>query len=580
MTPDYRFYYLHNFQRALDWIGQRHADLLDAREQDFLRRFPQLPQPSQALLVRLLMRRGPWFRAARLQYDEIPDIAQAAAPLLDVGWLQAESPITLDELFALFTKPELRSLLQLHGVPASARKAALREAARVALEDAQAGMPASAPSQSPAQPLADALLLSPAQPAAQARPLRGWAPQASDTLWRVAVDDLCERLRLMFFGNLRQDWSEFVLADLGVFRYETVSLEPDARAFQRRADIDGYLAIQACRQAVDDGAPPAAVMAALASCASANPWLERRRAKVLWGLGQHCERARDWDGALSAYAACDYPGARQRRIRVLEQMGRMPQALHLANETLAAPSGEAEAQAVSRMLPRLRRALGEPTTPRVPAPCIVRMDVLLPRPPVAMPVELVVRDHLWGDETPVHYVENTLVNALFGLLCWPAIFAPVPGAFFHPFQSGPADLNAPDFLARRQGLFDACLARLDHDGYRDDILRRFDDKSGIQSPFVAWGSLSRELLQLALDCLPARHLKHWFLRMLQDLPSNRSGWPDLIRFWPAQRRYELIEVKGPGDKLQDSQIRWLRYCVAHDMPVRVCHVRWQDECPA
>ena len=33
------------------------------------------------------------------------------------------------------------------------------------------------------------------------------------------VGDLCERLRLMFFGNLRQDWSEFVLADLGVFKY-------------------------------------------------------------------------------------------------------------------------------------------------------------------------------------------------------------------------------------------------------------------------------------------------------------------------------------------------------------------------
>jgi hypothetical protein len=53
--------------------------------------------------------------------------------------------------------------------------------------------------------------------------------------------------------------------------------------------------------------------------------------------------------------------------------------------------------------------------------------------------------------------------------------------------------------------------------------------------------------------------------------------PDLIRFWPAERRYELIEVKGPGDRLQDNQIRWLAYCAQHGMPVRVLDVRWADE---
>lgn len=30
------------------------------------------------------------------------------------------------------------------------------------------------------------------------------------------MDELCDRLRLILFGNLAQDWSEFVLADLGI----------------------------------------------------------------------------------------------------------------------------------------------------------------------------------------------------------------------------------------------------------------------------------------------------------------------------------------------------------------------------
>ncbi|MFX5530067.1 hypothetical protein ABTD83_19240, partial [Acinetobacter baumannii] len=37
-VPDHRFYYLSNFQQALDWLGQRYADLLQDEERDFLLR--------------------------------------------------------------------------------------------------------------------------------------------------------------------------------------------------------------------------------------------------------------------------------------------------------------------------------------------------------------------------------------------------------------------------------------------------------------------------------------------------------------------------------------------------------------
>jgi len=81
---------------------------------------------------------------------------------------------------------------------------------------------------------------------------------------------------------------------------------------------------------------------------------------------------------------------------------------------------------------------------------------------------------------------------------------------------------------------------------------------------------------MALACLPAAHLAHYFTRMLQDIPVNRSGLPDLIQFYPAESRYRLLEVKGPGDRLQDNQLRWLDYCAAHALPVTVCYVQWAD----
>ena len=40
----------------------------------------------------------------------------------------------------------------------------------------------------------------------------------------------------------------------------------------------------------------------------------------------------------------------------------------------------------------------------------------------------------------------------------------------------------------------------------------------------------------------------------------------------------MIEVKAPGDRLQDNQRRLLEYCLGNDSHARrsVCKVRWSD----
>jgi hypothetical protein len=229
------------------------------------------------------------------------------------------------------------------------------------------------------------------------------------------------------------------------------------------------------------------------------------------------------------------------------------------------------------MLPRLRRKLGLPVSPKGEAQAVERINLTLPFPSTPVSVEIAAAQHFTCDDAPVFYVENALINSLFGLLCWPAIFAAVPGAFFHPFQAGPADLHAADFRHRRAKQFDACFSLLEGDAYREVILDTYREKHGIVSHFVHWDTLDDRLLQLALTCLPATHLKKWFERMLRDIPANRSGFPDLIQFLPQENSYRMIEVKGPGDRLQDNQIRWMDYFVAHRMPVAVCHVQWMDE---
>ncbi|HBZ93084.1 MAG TPA: nuclease, partial [Pseudomonas sp.] len=400
--------------------------------------------------------------------------------------------------------------------------------------------------------------------------------QAPVGIVQWCLQPLCDRMRLLFFGNLYQDWSEFVLADLGVLRFEQVAFSPDSRALQQRSEVDQAMALHQCGERLERGEDPASILASLADLSFDNPWLARRHGRLLFALGQQCERLGDWDQALAVYARSSHAQARIRQVRVFERSERWQQAYAYARELAAAPANALEVQALQRMLPRLARKLGGPAQRRRRAAPLELIELELPREQAGLGVEEAVRQHLAQAGGQAYYVENTLFNSLFGLLCWEAIIAPVPGAFFNPFQAAPQDLHDSDFQQRRAEAFAACLGRLDDGSHRQAILDCYAAKQGLQSPFVFWPMLSETLLDQALACLPAAHLKQCFLRLLQDIRNNRAGMPDLIQFWPSEGRYRMIEVKGPGDRLQDNQKRWLAFCAEHGMPVSVCYVEWSD----
>ncbi|WP_445577866.1 Fanconi-associated nuclease [Pseudomonas sp. E141] len=539
------FYYLNNFQQVLAWLATRYADVLSPEEQRFIDEFASLPRASQGLLVRMVMRKGLHFRQSKLHYPEIGDIGSAIEPLLARGWVEDQAPLDLGELFEVLLKQEIILCLGHLIEHPKATKSQWLESLQDHFN--------------------------------QPQPFRSWCPLLEDRLFSLTIMNLCDRLRLLFFGNLYQDWSEFVLADLGIFTYETVEFSAQSRGLRSRQDVDACLFLHECQQRFEAGEPLEEIVAQAHALSLDNPWLERRRGKLLFQIGQHAERIGDFTLALRIYQDCNYPGARLRMIRVLERIGEYAQALEWGEAAAQSPQSAAETQALLRILPRLRRKLGGPPVPRPLARKVERLDLHLPRVDPALSVEYHVQAHLHDETAPVHYVENSLINSLFGLLCWPVIFAPLPGAFFHPFQRGPVDLLNEDFHDRRAELFAACFAQLDDGRYRDTIVRRYTEKWGVQSPFVFWGALSEELLHQALDCLPAEHLKHWFSRLLLDIKANRAGMPDLIQFWPQHKTYRMIEVKGPGDRLQDNQLRWLEFCHEHQMPVAVCYVQWVEQ---
>lgn len=534
------FYYLEHFLQALDWIVQRHAHLLLPAEHQFIQHFIALDRASQALTVRLLLRRGTLFHCERLHYAEIGDCNALLQPLADLGWLQLDPLLTRDELAALLTVAELQQHLEVCG---RWRKEQLVQQLQARHGDDQP------------------------------RRLRQWLPGWRGSLCRLLVRELDDTLRLIYFGNRHQQWSEFVVAELGHVRREVLPPTAAGHAFASRDELECWRQLQHCREQLEQGEADIALPAGPLS----NSWLEGRRSRVLLELGQLHERQGDLASALNCYAASSWPAARLRHIRTLERLQRPAEALQLAQQAAASPHNETELQQVQRLLPRLQRRCGLPPAVRPPAPALASLQLHLPAAPDGR-VELAARDHLQQHSGgAVHYVENALLTGLAGLLLWPALYAPVPGAFFHPFHNGPADLLRPDFASRRAALLAQCLQQLDEPDWSEHLLQRHAEKNGLLNPLVNWQIVTRELLQQALHCIPPGHIRLFCLRLLRDLREHRSGLPDLVQFWPdapAGQRWRMLEIKGPGDRLQDNQQGWLDYFARHAMPAAVVYVDW------
>lgn len=539
---DSPLYYLANFQFVLAFIAARYNDLLAPPEQAFIQQFQALPRDAQALLVRLIMRSRDVFIEDALNYVEISALRPALQALHTVGFIEQNTEIGLEDVFCLCKKADILKAFSAAGLSAKQSKAEMQA------------------------------MLSHRHP--ELKTLEDWLKLDGVCALRLLVRPTVDTFRLLFFGNLYQDWSEFVITDLGHLRYESIVIPETSRGFTSRTDLDTCLQLHELRICLEAGEPVHELFQRLPSdTSSVSPAVASRVAKFVFQLGQAAERGKDWQLAKTIYQACGYKGARHRLLRVHEQLSDWPAAFALAQDILLAPSGEDELQATRRALPRLARKLKQPV-PITPELIQAETDLLSLNEAPTVCVEVSVAQAISRDNRQVHYVENTLFSSLFGLVFWEAIFAPSPGAFFHPFQSGPADLFHPDFATRRENELAAGFESLTSDDLAESLITRWQSKFGLQNPFVFWQQLDENLILRALSCISRESLRIIFTRMLADLKNHRSGIPDLIVFDTASASFELIEVKAPNDRVQDNQARWMDYFLRHDIPCRVVHVSW------
>ncbi len=541
-------YYVDNFRYVLDFVQARYSDILDPAEQAYGRDFAALTGDAQRLYVRLIQRKGPLFREDKLNYPEISSIEWAADTLLATAYLDQAADVTAAELIPLLTRQEL-----------------------LALASCQSGTERLAHAMK--RPALEAAIRSTTNLADLRRAL-------GQRLLRPLGQSCLQTYRLLFFGNLYQNFSEFVLHDLGIAPYEAYAIHPDDRYFNDRQRVDETLRLHRHGEAAGE-LIQAGDVEAMFSLAAGLPdqddrRLRRRSGRICNRIARELERKGMEAPALTLYRRSGVAPCRERCARILAKWGDVESAIRCCRQMVDDPEDEAEyefAVTFARRLQR-RRGLGLDGFP-VPSELPVSYRALILEAEPGQRVETLVQRWFEADGAEAHYVENGLFPGLFGLCFWDIIFHPVRGVFFNPFQRAPDDLFTPEFRVARAPLIEARLQAIqDPVLLQELLLTNLRAHHPRANHFVNWLLLSQPLVVRAVERIPNAHLIAVFRRLLRDLRHNCAGFPDLIIF-PRDGGYLMVEVKGPGDALQANQRRWMRFFADHNMPAEVVNVTWQ-----
>ncbi len=563
-------YYLTNFIELVDYVVAQYHDLLSESEQAFHQQFHSVDESAQKLYVRMLTRKGNVFRHSKLQYSEIADTAVAAQALADAGLIRINHGLAIADVLALFTKPEWLGMLAQLDIDAKVLKP-LKSLKRVDLDVALLALA----DEYPITALITSLITS----------------GKDEAIYANADSQSFETFKLLFFGNLHQDLTEFVLRDLGLYRFEDYQIDRASRLFDGRAQIANHLhyyaLIENLATILEQGGEE--ILALHQSLPDATALIEdktlnRRIQRVNLTLARQLERLDLLDEALMLYQCCELPPARERTARILLKQQKVDAALAICREIMAAPLGDEElvfgAEFGARAAKKHKQQWPALDKYQPPTETItLEPSGLGVEPDTARYLSSFDEGSYEGSyegNGECYFVENALFGSLFGLHFWSVLFAPVKGAFTNPFQFRPHDLYSREFLTHRQDLFDEAMSQLDKlNDQSEHYIERWQEKFGIATPFVHWDILDEALITKALARIPLAHWQAIFQRLWADLRANRSGFPDLILF-PEAGGYELVEVKGPGDKLQKNQLRWMQYFHRHDIPHRVIHVKWSE----
>lgn len=169
--------------------------------------------------------------------------------------------------------------------------------------------------------------------------------------------------------------------------------------------------------------------------------------------------------------------------------------------------------------------------------------------------------------------ENSVATTLFAMLFWDILFMPIPGVFQTEFQTAPLDLATDAFYPARASEINHRLALIENGGYAN-LIRQVDENHRASETWcvgLKWTYVLEDLLEIC-DCLGGSSLAQLCRLFAEEYGHRVGGIGDLCLWDPNRDECMFVEVKGPGDRLSETQIAWLDQMALAGIRVELCHV--------
>lgn len=531
-------YYLTYFLDLVRFVENHSSHLLDCDDRAFLDQFFSLSENGQSLYIRLVNRKGLFFREGKLNYAEI-DISSAIHELSSDGFI---SPVLTgtEELIRLFTKAELVANYSVLELPKKIKKEELY------FELISNG---------DFQPLV-----------------------TNYSIICVEHQEAIEYIKMLFFGHYNAQMTEFVVRDVGHVKLEDLSKHRFKPWFSSLEESKAVFDISQIKSKAIKKLrifPASALHEVLMDLefprfqrfASSQTVLD----KFLLTVAKQLEREKEPELALFYYEKCfDHP-SRERRVRLYFLLNEIDEAERLAEKILQKPRNASELTFAIDFLQKPKKKILRSTTRKLQN----TGKSITVKPDTCRKVESIAIEYFTDRGYQGIHGENYLWNNLFGLTFWYELLDSSFDTYHHPLQRTSSDIHKQDFFYNRKlqlkNRLDTIRTRK---SWLADVGQLIEEKTGISNQFVYWHTDIRSHMSTMLKYMPLKGAKLMMMEMAKNLKENRKGFPDLL-VWKDDE-YCFYEVKSPNDQLSAQQLFWIDFMQSHKISADVLKLKYTE----
>lgn len=507
-------YYLDHFRDMISAIRKNHYSFLDEKHHRFLDDFDHLSQDAQCLYVRFINRKGKYFFRDGLRYPEIGSVDLALTELSSKEFLRAPENADLLPIFQGLAKEKLFDFCEHLNVPVKKSWPKPRFIEELTQLDL---------TRFPKEKLGNCVV-------------------------QVRLEEL-SYLLFLYFGEISENLSLYTLRDLGIWSEN--QRQDFVPKFTSRDEAKAHFFYARLRDEIDIENYDHGLMEYWPQ--PINEESLHLRETLLVAIGESLRKKGLTTEALGVLSKATIHPGRERRIRLLYQLGDMDKTLAELQLIMEDPSSDEEHLFAEDFLERKfhqkkRTSLSQMLLEAETLP----LDEAYFRQP-----EEGVRDTLSRKGIRSHHAENALWRSLFGILFWHEIFESPLNTFHSPFERLPEELGSVQFFVKHHLSIQEKLQYLNSASEFKEYVETLKLRVGTEkNGFFSW---SEEILSAISDLIRfgGRDQISFVLEYLaRDFHRRIRGFPDLLLIEDGKVRF--AEIKAPGDSLRSHQLMQMK----------------------